>query len=74
MWRPFHRNILADTNVKLVDKTFEKVIKAFASMFYSYHWAEMARGELNNLRQVETKKDDRFQQYLFKFQNLVAQS
>ena len=38
------------------------------------HQVEMARDELNNLRQMGTKKDDRFQQYLSKFQNLIAQS
>ena len=34
----------------------------------------MARDKLNNLKQVATKKDDGFQTYLSKFQNLVAQS
>ena len=34
----------------------------------------MARDELNTLKQVVTKKDNSFQQYLTKFQNLIAQS
>ena len=67
-------DILTDANMKSVDKTFDKVTEAFAAMFYPYHQAETARDELNNLRQISTKKDDGFQTYLSKFQNLVAQS
>ena len=43
-------------------------------MFYPYHQAKTARDKLNNLRQVATRKNDGFQTYLFKFQNLVVQS
>ena len=66
--------ILADSNVKAADKDFDHVKQAFADMFYPYHWVETARDELNNLKQVATWKDNGFQTYLSKFQNLVAQS
>ena len=65
-------DILADSNVKAADKDFNHVKQVFADMFYPYHWVETARDELNNLKQVVTQKDDGFQTYLFKFQNLVA--
>ena len=65
---------LADPKVKMADKTFEKVTEAFASTFYPYHRAETARDELNNLRQVMKRKDNRFQTYLSIFQNLIVQS
>ena len=67
-------DILADSNVKALDKDFDKVKEAFADMFYPYHWAETARDELNNLKQIVTQKDDGFQTYPSKFQNLVVQS
>ena len=66
--------ILADANVKAVDKDFDHVKQAFADMFYPYHTDEMARDELEALKQVATQKDDGFQTYLSKFQYLVAQS
>ena len=47
-------DILADTKVQTADKTFDKVMEAFASMFYLYNWTEMARDELNTLKQVVT--------------------
>ena len=58
----------------MADKTFEKVMKAFAFMFYPYNQAKMARNELNALRQIATKKNDGFQQCLTKFQNFITQS
>ena len=67
-------NILAVVNIKSMDKTFDKVTEAFTAMFYSYHQTETARDELNDLRQTLTSKNDSFQMYLSKFQNLVAQS
>ena len=67
-------DILADSNVKAADKDFSKVKEAFTDMFYPYHRVEMARDELNNLKQVATRKDDGFQTYLSKFQNLIVQS
>ena len=67
-------DILANSSVKVANKDFNKVKKAFAAMFYPYHQAETARDELNNLRQIVTEKDDGFQIYLSKFQNLVVQS
>ena len=67
-------HILADKNVKATDKDFDCVKKAFADMFYPYHADEMARDELEALKQVATRKDDGFQTYLSKFQYLVAQS
>ena len=67
-------DILADANVKTTDKTFNKVIEAFTEMFYPYHQAEMARDKLNNLKQVMTRRDDRFQTYLLVFQNLIVQA
>ena len=66
--------ILADANVKAADKDFDHIKKAFANMFYPYHMDEMARDELEALKQVTTRKDDGFQTYLSKFQYLVAQS
>ena len=63
---------LADPNVKTMDKTFEKVTEAFASIFYPYHQAETARDKLNKLKQMATRKDDGFQTYLSEFQNLIA--
>ena len=53
-------DILADAYVKTADKTTNKVTEAFASMFYPYYQAEMARDKLNNLKQVVTRKYDRF--------------
>ena len=47
-------DILADSNVKAADKAFNKVKEAFIDMFYPYHWAETARDELNNLKQIVT--------------------
>ena len=47
-------DILADSNVKVSDKDFDKVKEAFANMFYPYHQAETARDELNNLKQIAT--------------------
>ena len=66
--------ILADKNVKAVDKDFDHVKQAFADMFYPYHTDETARDELETLKQVSTQKDDGFQMYLSKFQYLVAQA
>ena len=57
-----------------MDKIFEKVTEAFASIFYPYHWADTARDKLNKLKQVATRKDNGFQTYLSGFQNLVTQS
>ena len=65
---------LADSNVKAVDKDFDHIKQAFADMFYPYHQEEMARDELNNLKQVATWQDDGFQIYFSKFQYLVVQS
>ena len=67
-------DILADLNVKSVDKDFDHIKQAFADMFYPYHQTETTRDELNHLKQVATQKDDGFQTYLSKFQNLVVQS
>ena len=66
--------ILADANVKAADKDFDHIKKAFADMFYPYHADEMAKDELEALKQISTRKDDGFQTYLSKFQYLVAQS
>ena len=65
---------LADSNIKAADRDFDHVKQAFTNMFYPYHQEEMARDELNNLKQFATRKDDGFQTYLSKFQYLVAQS
>ena len=43
-------------------------------MFYPYYTDETARDELEDLKQISTRKDDGFQTYLSKFQYLVAQS
>ena len=43
-------------------------------MFYPYHLEETTRDELNNLKQVATRKDNNFQTYLSKFQYLANQS
>ena len=53
--------ILADANVKASDKDFNHVKKAFADMFYPYHTDETARDELEDLKQISTRKDDGFQ-------------
>ena len=66
--------IFADANIKASDKDFNHVKKAFADMFYPYHADETARDELEDLKQISTRKDDGFQTYLSKFQYLVAQS
>ena len=67
-------HILTDANVKASDKDFNHVKKAFADMFYPYHADETASDELEDLKQISTRKDDEFQTYLSKFQYLVAQS
>ena len=65
---------LVDKNDKSADKDFDHVKQAFTDMFYPYYADEMARDELEALKQVSTQKDDGFQTYLSKFQYLVAQS
>ena len=47
-------HILADSNVKAVDKDFDHVKQAFADMFYPYHLDKTARDELEDLTQVAT--------------------
>ena len=66
--------MLANSTVQAADKDFDHVKQAFADMFYPYHVDEMARDELEALKQVTTQKDDGFQTYLSKFQYLVAQA
>ena len=46
--------ILADANIKAVDKDFDHVKQAFADMFYPYHVDETARDKLKALKQVAT--------------------
>ena len=46
--------ILANSTVKVADKDFDHVKQAFADMFYPYHTDEMARDELEALKQVAT--------------------
>ena len=47
-------HILANANVKAADKDFNHIKQAFADMFYPYHADEMARDELEALKQVAT--------------------
>ena len=46
--------ILADANVKAMDKDFDCVKQAFANMFYPSHVDKTARDELEALKQVAT--------------------
>ena len=64
---------LADLTVQVADKDWKTIKKAFGDMFYPYHLEKTTRDDLNNLRQVATRKDNGFQTYLSKFQYLVDQ-